>query len=634
MFFVPPKISPTARIVFVADAFADEYVGGAELTTQALIDSSPYEVCRLHCRDVNMQTLEAGVNKHWIFGNFSTLNGALIPTIAANMKYSVLEYDYKYCRHRSPEKHLSIEGVPCDCHNQMNGKLVSAFYHAAQNIWWMSERQKDRYTTLFPFLADKPGIVLSSVFDDVTLGKIKLLRATRSAEDRTGWIVLGSNSWIKGFEDAEKWCKDNEKPYDVVWNVPYDTVLAKLASAEGLVYLPRGGDTCPRLVIEAKLLGCKLQLNDNVQHRNEEWFATDDLQEIEEYLYAARSVFWNATRSVIEHVHTISGYTTTLNCVDQQYPFKECIRSLAAFCDEVVVVDGGSTDGTREELEKLKAVIGDKLKVHVEPMNLSDVRFAVYDGQQKALARSLCTGEFCWQMDSDEIVHEDDAPKIRELLPKIPRQVDIMSLPVVEYWGKSGKVRIDVAPGKWRLSRNLPHITHGIPAQLRRYDDAGRLFAAKGTDGCDMIDARTGEPIPHVTFVTPTSEGLRTRALAGDPAALKEYEAWFNAVVLGVPGVFHYSWHDLERKIRLYRRYWTRHWCSLYNESQADTADSNMMFDKPWSDVTDADISDLAKRLDERLGGWVWHRKWDGVAATPSIACVRKEPTVMTGAQQ
>ena len=33
----------------------------------------------------------------------------LIPTIVANMKYSILEYDYKFCRYRSPEKHLEIE---------------------------------------------------------------------------------------------------------------------------------------------------------------------------------------------------------------------------------------------------------------------------------------------------------------------------------------------------------------------------------------------------------------------------------------------------------------------------------------------------------------------------------------------
>ena len=50
------KIIPeSARIVVVSDAFVDDYVGGAELTTQALIDSSPLEVFKIHSKDVTMK---------------------------------------------------------------------------------------------------------------------------------------------------------------------------------------------------------------------------------------------------------------------------------------------------------------------------------------------------------------------------------------------------------------------------------------------------------------------------------------------------------------------------------------------------------------------------------------------------
>ena len=43
---------------------------------------------------------------------------------------------------------------------------------------------------------------------------------------------------------------------------------------------------------------------------------------------------------------TISGYTTTYNCLKEDYPFLESIQSMLGFCDEVVVVDGCSDDGT------------------------------------------------------------------------------------------------------------------------------------------------------------------------------------------------------------------------------------------------------------------------------------------------
>ena len=75
---------------------------------------------------------------HWVFGNFSNLNVELIPTIVSNIAYSVLEYDFKFCKYRSTHKHKMAEGVDCNCHNDMQGKMISAFLHGARSIWWMS----------------------------------------------------------------------------------------------------------------------------------------------------------------------------------------------------------------------------------------------------------------------------------------------------------------------------------------------------------------------------------------------------------------------------------------------------------------------------------------------------------------
>ena len=36
-----------------------------------------------------------------------------------------------------------------------------------------------------------------------------------------------------------------------------------------------------------------------------------------------------------------------------------------------------------------------------------------------------------------------------------------------------------------------------------------------------------------------------------------------------------------------------------------------MFFDKPWVDVTDEEITSLASRLEEELGGHVFHSKVD-----------------------
>lgn len=627
--FVNPSklIKEDVDVIFVADLFEEDYAGGAEMTSEALIQSSNLRIQKVHSRDVNLSVLSQGTKKFWIFGNFSQLNPELIPSIVANLKYTVLEYDYKYCRFRSPEKHKATEGKDCDCHTQMNGKLISAFYYGAQALWWMSEKQKNNYHNLFPFLVEKDNIVLSSVFSRKTLATLKLLRESIAKEEKNkGWIVLGSQSWVKGFDTAKKWCEDNSKPYEVVWNLPYEKLLAKLASAEGFVYLPAGGDTCPRMVIEAKLLGCELHLNEDVQHKDEEWFNTDDLTSIEEYLLTAPDLFWKVVTKIMNKKPTISGYITTYNCEKQGYPYIQAIKSMLGFCDEVCVVDGGSSDSTFDRIESL-AKEDPRVKLKKVQRDWTHPRHAVFDGMQKAEARSMCTSEFCWQMDSDEVVHEDDYQKIIDLCGKIPANVEIVSLPVIEYWGSENKVRSDIQPWKWRLSRNMSHITHGIPSHLRKFDNLG-VYALPGTDGCDMIHKETGTPINHLTFHTQETEQTRIAACSGNVAALNAYQDWFNQVVENIPGVHHYSWYDISRKMRLYRDYWTRHWNSLFNGSLEDTSETNMMFDRPWSEVTEEMIDSRAKELSEKTGGWIWHRKWDGTRI-PHIQVGRSQPKIM-----
>ena len=51
-------LTPDSELVFVADMFASEYAGGAELTSQALIDSCPLKIDMVHSRDVNIELYE------------------------------------------------------------------------------------------------------------------------------------------------------------------------------------------------------------------------------------------------------------------------------------------------------------------------------------------------------------------------------------------------------------------------------------------------------------------------------------------------------------------------------------------------------------------------------------------------
>ena len=176
VFGTKPKdviIPRECNVVFVSDAFAEDYPGGAELTTKALIDSKPdsIKIFKIHASKVTQATLESGYQKYWIFGNFTTLNPNLIPQFVQNCKYSIIEYDYKFCKYRSTEKHFENEQKKCDCHDSVQGKIISAFMYGSENLMWMSEGQRDFYFKIFPFLEEKNNYVVSSAFSEETIDR-------------------------------------------------------------------------------------------------------------------------------------------------------------------------------------------------------------------------------------------------------------------------------------------------------------------------------------------------------------------------------------------------------------------------------------------------------------------------------
>lgn len=309
----------------------------------------------------------------------------------------------------------------------------------------------------------------------------------------------------------------------------------------------------------------------------------------------------------------ISAYCTTRNAEEMEYPYLESIQSHLAFADEVVVYDSSDAkDKTLETLQTL-ATTEPKLKViHNDKIDWNTPNHGVYDGYTKSLSRKQCTGEILWQFDIDEVVHEKHVPMIRPLAETFYKQnaYDLMALPVIEYWGRHGKVRIDVNIWKWRLSKNKSSITHGIPLQLRKYEN-GLLYAHHGTDGCDYISSITGNIIPCANFIPPGFDQLRMLAIK-DNSLLPKIEKYINDINGNLPGVFHYSWFNIERKIRNYKTFWTKFWPSMYNETR-DEKNNPMFPGLTWKEITNDMIKEKALELEQGTGGHVFHRPWDGV---------------------
>ena len=322
----------------------------------------------------------------------------------------------------------------------------------------------------------------------------------------------------------------------------------------------------------------------------------------------------------------LSGYTTTRNCVSMDYPFEESISSLAEFCDEVVVMDSSDgSDATQDILSGLEKKYKGIVNVYHADIDWSAPNHGIYDGALKQAAREQCTGDVLWQSDVDEVVHKSDRQVLDNLVKQLNNlsQIPLLCVPVVEYWGSEEKVRIDINSWKWTVSRKDSDITHGIPVTHRKTIN-GMLYARPGTDGCDYISKSTGRPLPNMNFITEQSERTRMLALTNNEAR-DEYEKWFNQMVNGLPTVYHYSWFDIEKKIRNYREFWSNFWPALYGEKPKY---NNVFFDDvPWEHVTDEMIHQKAEEL-KKTGGHIFHKPYDG-SIINHVKIDRKAPEIM-----
>lgn len=304
----------------------------------------------------------------------------------------------------------------------------------------------------------------------------------------------------------------------------------------------------------------------------------------------------------------ISGYFTAKNVCDQNYPIEASIKSLFEIVDEIIVCDNSDKDdGTKELLESLKSQFKGEFKIVRNPeCDWSRPDYGKFDGGNKAYAKSQCTGDYCIQMDADEILM-GSRQQIERLCLKTSDTHPILALPVIEPWGSQNKIRIDINIWKWRIYKNLPWVTHGIPNGFREYKN-GYTYAKLGSDGSDPIDSRTGERIEFIKFVTSEIEQIRRQAVSNQNF-VKQYGDWVNMVTDRMPYVLHYSWWSVYHKMIKYQKFFNHYWFALYGNPLPK--DWNPFGDKPLEEMTDEELRETAKKIEAGCAGFIFHQKID-----------------------
>lgn len=122
---------------------------------------------------------------------------------------------------------------------------------------------------------------------------------------------------------------------------------------------------------------------------------------------------------------TVSGFTIIRNGVKYSYPFKEAILSILPLCDEFVVNVGDSEDGTLDEIQSIKS---GKLKIINRKWDMSQRENGLLLSTETNYALKECSGDWCFYIQSDEVLHEKYIPTVRAAMEEYVNDVRVEGL--------------------------------------------------------------------------------------------------------------------------------------------------------------------------------------------------------------
>lgn len=236
---------------------------------------------------------------------------------------------------------------------------------------------------------------------------------------------------------------------------------------------------------------------------------------------------------------SIGAYTYLIRGDEYKFPYRECLKSILDFCDGVHVLVDPRFQDSEQVINNLES-ISVKVNVHVQEMELENPGV---DGLTKATVRELASQDgYDWliQMDADEIFRPEDISKIESLLSKADD--NIISCGQIN-WFNGNHIKFSAPTSKERFSRNMQHITHGIPVKYRTERDDGLYYVSEenwdDADGAGYIDKGGNSLSGGLSVIDNRNKMLLTRK-SKVYATQTYYDSLRNDI-----WVMHYSWHAI-----------------------------------------------------------------------------------------
>jgi hypothetical protein len=199
----------------------------------------------------------------------------------------------------------------------------------------------------------------------------------------------------------------------------------------------------------------------------------------------------------------ISGFSYVRNGFEFGYPFIEAVQSVLPICHEFVMAVGDSGDGTREAIAKLDP---QKIKIIDTKWDMKLREGGKVFAQQANIALDNITGDWAFHIQADEVMHENDLPKIVAAIEKNEnnKSVEGFILPFLHFWGSYNYVRTSrrVHNHEVRIFRNDKLVRSYADSQgFRKY--SGVAAYDQGEKGEKLLVKKINAPVYHYNGVRP-----------------------------------------------------------------------------------------------------------------------------------
>lgn len=251
------------NIVFVADFYVDEVVGGGELNNDELIKilkSLERKVLCLKSRDCSPEFIEENLDSSYIIANFISLPEQSKKILEKKCRYLIYEHDHKYLKSRDPSLFEDYTAPPEEIINY-------SFYKRSLGVLCQSKLHQQ---------VVKKNLKIEQIYslggNLWSLDTLRKLEEYAEKDKQSKYSVWNSYNPIKCSSLAKAYCYKNKLEMDSIGPLPYHDFLEKITNNQNFIFFPQTLETLGRVVVECRMAGMRVISNNKVGALSEDWF--------------------------------------------------------------------------------------------------------------------------------------------------------------------------------------------------------------------------------------------------------------------------------------------------------------------------------------------------------------------------